>query len=93
MSNQASEDEVTKLLENYGLALATDGKSGTNKQDSAAAVLALIKQYELQARIDELYHVKPIVHRMGLITYAPRMVTLESIALRITELKQELEKL
>ena len=44
--------EVIKLLENYGLALATNGKSGTNKQDSAVAVLALIQQEIVKAKIE-----------------------------------------
>ena len=47
----------------------------------------IIEQREREARIDELYHVKPIVHRMGLITYNPRLITLESIVERIKVLK------
>ena len=64
--------------------------------DDADAIMQLItadrKRVALEARIDELYHVKPIVHKMGAITYAPRMVTLESIALRIAELKAQQEE-
>lgn len=49
----------------------------------------LMQQRELAARIDELYKVRPVVHRIGYVTYAPRMVTLESIAEQIAELKRQ----